>query len=370
MLDKNKVYVSQIGVLLLLIMSGTKILIFPALIAKQVGHDSWLVMVLSFVYDLVCLTFVLWAVKLNKQNLAFTDILHKTIGVVGSKVVLVIFFVLFVSRLISLLHSCYRLFAVTFDVNTKWVVFIIPLSLVSYFAAQRGFNSIARVGQLLVVIIVFSVLALVAFPLFQVNFSELLPIGEAGIDKIMEQSVTHSFWFSDYIFIYFLMDTIKVKKKIFSPVLCCFLLGAAISVVTNMVFVLLYGSLSPEAELAMIKIGLFSVSETTSGRWDWLTLSVWIISVVLKVVIFFFCANKCIEKLFGLHLSNTNGFVWLGITATLIVPLFVSVEEVLPTFIKWTIIPFALVQYLLPLLMPWWTKISNELSLSKKGAGI
>lgn len=360
MLDKNKVYISQLGILLLLIMSGTKILIFPALLAKEVGHDSWLTMIFSFLYDFVCLTLVLWAVKINKKRLGFVDILNKTLGVIGGKAVLLIFFVIFVTRLISLLHSCYRMFAVTFDVNTNWVVFLLPLSLVAYFAAQRGFNSIARVGQLLVVIIVFSVLALVAFPLFQVNFGQLLPIAEVGMSKIIEQSFAHSFWFSDYIFIYFVMDSIKTKQKVFSPVLWCFALGAVISIVTNMVFVLLYGSLSPEAELAMIKIGLFSVSETTSGRWDWLTLSVWIISVVLKVIIFFFCANKCIEKLFNLHFSNTNGFVWLGITATLTIPLFISVEEALPKFVQYTVIPFGVVQYVLPIVMPIMSFVANR----------
>ncbi len=360
MLDKNKVYISQIGILLLLIISGSKILIFPALLAKEVGHDSWLVMVFSFLYDFVCLVFVLWAIKLNKQNMAFTDVLNKNIGVVGGKIVLLIFFVVFVARLISLLHSCYRMFAVTFDVNTNWVVFLLPLSLVSYFSAQRGFNSIARVGQLLVVIIVFSILALVAFPIFQVDFGQLLPIAEVGFDTIIEQSFTHCFWFSDYIFVYFVMDSIKVKGKVYLPVLRCFALGAVISIVTNMVFVLLYGSLSPDAELAMIKIGLFSVSETTSGRWDWLTLSVWIISVVLKIVIFFFCANKCVEKLLGLHSGNTNKWVWMGITAMLTIPLFLPIEDILLMFIRWATIPLFLVQYLLPLLMPWFTRNANK----------
>ena len=360
-MDKNRITTNQIALLLLLVLSGGKFLILPSIISSQVGHDSWIVMTLCFAYDAIGLTFLLWAVKLNKKSLDLQTILQKSLSKVGAKVVLLIFFVMFITRSIVLLNSCYKMFAVTFDVNTNWVLFVIPVACVAFFAVHRGFNSIARFAQLVIVLIVICVLALLIFPFAQVDAKGLLPIAEAGWGNIFTQTLRCSFWFTDYVFVYFVLENITKQKVFFGTVLASFALSATIAVAMNIVFVLLYGSLAPEAKLAMIKIGLFSISESTSGRWDWLTLSVWIMSVLLKVVVFIFCAYRAIEKLLDKNFSNTNCACMLFITAMLMLPLFVSVDDFLQYVVSFCTIPFCLVQYALPLVMPLFARRANKL---------
>ena len=131
-------------------------------------------------------------------------------------------------------------------------------------------------------------------------------------------------------------------------------------ILLNAVFVALFGYLAPDFDMAMSKIGVFSAASTTNGRWDWLTLSIWLISVFIKVMVFIFCAYKCIEKFVG---SNFVKFNWIAagiILLTLSLPLFVSTEQLLGTVIKWGVIPFTLVQYVLPLLMPLCTKAAKR----------
>lgn len=356
-MDKNRVSIDQLALLYLLLIMGGKFLSLPSLLAGDVGHDSWLSMSFSFLWDGVCLVFLLWAIKLNsKANMDISAILDKSVSKVVSKIILAIFFVMFVLRTNILLTSCYQMFSVTFDVSTNWIVYVLPIALLAFFAVHKGFNAISRTSQLLFGLIVVSVVALLVAPLMEAEFSELLPIGEAGWGKIIETSYTRSFWFSDYIFIYFVLDGIKVKKHIFSPVLVSFVIGAVLAILLNAVFVALFGTLAPNFDMAMSKIGVFSAANTTNGRWDWLTLSIWLISVFIKMIVFIFCAYKCVEKIADQNFTNVNWIAAALVTLTLMLPMFVSTQTLLSTVIAWGLVPFTIIQYVLPLLMPLLTK--------------
>lgn len=360
-MNKDKVTIGQFALLLLLVTSGSKFLSLPSILAGDVGHDSWLVLCVAFLWDGVCLAFLGWALKLNQQNhLSLDQILRTTLSPIVEKLVLLVFFVLFVTRSIVLLNSCYRMFAVTFDVSTNWVMFVLPIVAVSFFAIARGFVSIARVGQLMCTLIVLCIVALLSFTVRQTDFGGLLPVAEAGWDNIIKTAFDRSFWFSDYIFVYFVMQNLHVKKHTFAPIFTSFAVGVVLTVAMNAIFVALFGSIAPEIKLAMSKISVFSVTETTNGRWDWLTLSVWIMSVLIKIVIFIYCAYKSGEKLFGLHFTKPNVWAILVIALLLMTPLIISAESIVQNFMTNLIIPFAIVQYLLPLSLPLLITIANK----------
>ena len=358
-MDKNRVKLDQLALLYLLLITGGKFLSLPSILAGDVGHDSWLAMVFSFVWDGICLCFLLWAIKLNsKANMDISAILDKSVSKVVSKILMAIFFVIFMLRTIILMTSCYEMFSLTFDVSTNWIVYIIPIAIMAFFAIQKGFNAIARTSQLLFGVIILAVIALFIPSLNGLEFSQLLPIGEAGWGKILQTSYMRSFWFSDYMFIYFVMDGVKVKKRVFTPVLVCFGIGAVLTVFLNVVFVSLFGSFAPQFDMAMSKIGAFTDANSSNGRWDWITLAIWLLSVFIKIIVFIFCAYKCIEKILDKNFTKVNWIVAIFISLTLMLPMFVSTEQLLSTVILWGIIPFTLVQYLLPLFMPLFTKVA------------
>lgn len=359
---KNKVSVSQLALLILLVMMGGKFLTLPSILAEDVGHDSWLVICFAFLWDAICLAFLLWAVKINTSNLSFDGVVNLTLSKWACKPILIVFFVLFVSKIIVLLDSCYKTFAVTFDVNTNWILFVIPIMAVAGFAIYRGFNSIARVSQVLFALIILSIIAILIYPITKTQFASLTPIGEAGWGNIVGTAFNHSFWFSDYIFIYFVFGDIKRSKKLFSPIFVSFSVGVAMTVLLNAVFVALFGSFAPNVDIAMSKIGLFALSTSSVGRWDWLTFTVWLTSVIIKVIVYTFCAYRCIEKLFERYFGGVNLFVMGALTLLLMLPMFISATTFVQTFVQWCILPFALVQYLLPLLMPLLTGIATKKS--------
>lgn len=359
-MEKDRIGINQFAIMYLLLIAGGKFLKLPSILASDVGHDSWVTLLFSFLWDGICLTMLLWAIKRNKDTqLDISAILNSTVSKVVAKIILTIFFTMFVVRTNILLASCYKMFALTFDVATNWIVFIIPIVALSTLTIKLGFNSVARASQLLFGIIFICVAALVLSPVAQIEFGGLLPIGEAGWGKIVSTSFTRSFWFSDYVFIYMVFDNVKVKKHVFSPVLTAFGVGAALTVAMNAIFVALYGDLAPQFDLAMSKIGVHFVANSSNGRWDWLTLSIWMISVFIKIVVFFFCSYKCLEKIFEFTPTKINPWAIVVITLLLMLPIFVSTEVALSTVVQYGIIPFAIVQYALPIAMPFLTKAAQ-----------
>ena len=157
---------------------------------------------------------------------------------------------------------------------------------------------------------------------------------------------------SDYIFIYFGIDKVKMKKHEFLPVLSVFVVGAAITVLMNIIFVTLYGSFASKFDLAMSKIGVFSIGGNEAGRWDWLTLSLWVMSVILKIILFIFCAYKSLEKIVGFAHDKFNWWAISAIAAICMLPLFVSEDAFMNIFLSKAVYPFAIVQFVLPLVYP------------------
>lgn len=366
-MEKDRISVNQFALMYLLLIAGGKFLKLPSILAADVGHDSWLTLVFSFLWDGICLTFLLWAIRINKDSqLDISKILNSTVSKAVAKIILVIFFVMFIVRNEILLASCYKMFAVTFDVSTNWIIYVIPVVALSLLALKLGFNSVARASQLLFGIIFICVVVLLISPVSQVDFGSLLPIAEAGIGKIMATSVTRSFWFTDYVFVYLLLDNVKVKKRVFSPVLTAFAIGATLTIAMNAIFVALYGDLAPEFDLAMSKIGVHFVVDSSNGRWDWLTLSIWLISVFIKISVFFICAYKCLEKIFEFNPNKINVWAVVAITLLFMLPIFVPTEIVLSTVVTYGLIPFVIVQYALPIAMPFLIKAAQvKLNMSE-----
>lgn len=358
-MNKDRINSQQIAIMLFLVITGGKFLSLPAILSGDVGHDSWLVMVVDFAWDLLAILLVLYAIKLNTPKLSLDKVLSANITAVGSKLIHVVFFVVFISRTIVLLNSCYKMFAVTFDVNTNWVVFVLPVVAVSFFVVKLGMNSIARFGQIVVALVTVSVISLLVFLLLQADFKQLLPICEVGFNKIISTAYKRSFWFSDYMFVYFALEHYEDSvqgNKLFLPVLISFVFGAILTILLDQTFVSLYGSIAPDTDIAMSQISIFSITDVASGRWDWLTLSLWLTSVFIKITVFVYCAYKSVEVIVGKRFNKLNVWTILVITLLLMTPLFVDVDTFLNVFVSACVIPFSVVQYLLPVCMPYFTK--------------
>src|SRR5574344_1625258 len=116
---KNAIQTNQLALLLRLILPGGKYLTLPAVMTASAGHDAWISMLILFAVDMVCMSGILWAIKLNKDGKSINEIISLTLGKVASKILFVIFGAFFLLRLTNLMVSSIELFASTFTIKTN-----------------------------------------------------------------------------------------------------------------------------------------------------------------------------------------------------------------------------------------------------------
>lgn len=360
---RNKVKISQLALILLLIIPGGKYLTLPAILAQDVGRDSWIVYGLLFLADFICLLFILWAIKLNKSGNSFYKIISSTLSPVTAKIIFVVFALLYSMRVTLLAYNSMDLFGSTFSVDTNWIAYVLPICAIIVYALYKGATTIARVSQMIFVAVFLSLLIILGFSAFQADFGNLQPVLEKGIAPVVKSCFSHTFWFADSMMLLFFMDYIPKEEKKTYPIIVAFALGAIVSVGLNMVFISLFDNLAPYNNTAMSKLSQFFIQVTANGRMDWLTLSIWLLSIFIKSIILCFCSYRCWAFVFNLCQIK---FCILPTVLTLIpvvvLPLFIFSDKTVSAFNQAIAgqIVLATVQYLLPLLMPLLTYFADK----------
>ena len=358
---RNEVKIYQIALLLLLIVPGGKYLTMPALLAGYVGKNSWVLVAIMLAIDGIGLSMVLWALKANKKGLSFKEVLTNTLSPVGAIIVYVVIIAMFAVKCSILFLSGYRLFASTFSVKTSWLGFIIPIVILSVFVVSRGFQTVARLGEFFAVVTSVAITAILLGAMQSAEWGNLMPIMDDANNFFVSMTKS-TVWFNDYLFILFLLDSTKIQKRVFAPILLCFAIASILVVYTNALFVSLFGELAKFSDLAMSKISQFSLTASKQGRLDWLSLSLWTVTIFVKGMVYLFCVYKSAESIFGLSPIKFRWPLAVVISLPIVVaPLFLAVDEMIVWVMEgWAKYPLYLVQYLLPLVSPLLVFLANK----------
>ncbi|MEG2158414.1 MAG: GerAB/ArcD/ProY family transporter, partial [Clostridia bacterium] len=311
----------------------------------------------------ICLFFILWGIKCNAKGLSLKDILKSTLSPVGSVILFSILAVFFLIRSINLLVSTYEVFSTTFAVKSNWLGFAIPVCALCFFVISRGFNSIVRMSSFLATFILLALALIMAFASPSATYSNIKPYLEFGLTPVVKGAFNSTFWFSDYLFILLIMEDIKDRRKIFVSIPVCFIFGATMTVLMQLLFIGLFGELSPYSYIAISKVSQFTAYISDNGRLDWLSLSIWFFAIFLKLFTMLFCCYKCFIEIFVKNKQKINYF-WLSIIflPILAIPLIAPMDTVMYGWFgigagKYV---FWVVQYALPLSIPLLTKLANK----------
>ncbi len=351
----NKVKTEQAALLLALILPAGKMAKLPIVMARGAGRDYWISMLILFVFDYICLLFTLWALKINKEGKSLNEVLVATVGKVASKIIFIVFFAFFFLRAASKMEACMRLMTATFTMTANWIAYTLPVLGVMFFMVRKGMNNIARLSEMLFVIIGLALLWITIFAAKQADFSNLKPILDDGPGPVLTTAFNGTLWFSDYLFLLFIMDKFRPNKNVFGSMSFGFGVSSGVTVFINVVYIGLYDQLTTVADSMISKVSQFSISTTTSGRLDWLAVAIWLLAFFLKMAVNFFCGYKCLAYLFGLGESRFHNWVpAIMFLPIIIVPLFIPAGDLIlnKMNIDFHSAVFWPVQFLLPLLLP------------------
>lgn len=355
----DKVKRSQLALLLLILVSTGKYLRMPGEMYKTIGRDFWISVLIMFAIDLLSLLCVLWVINRNNGKSLY-DIMGGSIGGVAAKIVMFIFAAFFFLRVLDLSLNLLDLLTGTLMIKTNWVAFYVPMIILIAVNLYKGFTTTARLGEILVVFTVLSIVGVYFISSKRADYGNLMPFAEFGIVPILKGITKYNFWFGDYLFILFVMEKIvpksKDRKKAFT-IPASFLAGTLITMGMITLFIAIFGETSWLQNCAMAKISQFSVRETVSGRLDWLDLIIWMAGITMKIVAFSYCAVIALQQSVMPRDAKPKPKIWafaVFAAGMLLLPLFAFGAEWIAQFFSQSPLRYVfwVVLYAVPLSLP------------------
>jgi len=353
--QNNNVRMSQVALLIVITLAGSKFINIPTVIAKETGRDGWITLIFLFVLDIIQLVALLFANKLNKNRLFIDEILTVNFGKIITKVIFAVYFVFFMVRILDLATVASDVFSTTLTLETNWLGFVIPLLVFLVYAVIKGFRPLARTVEIIAVPIILSAVFMIALSVPAADLTEIKPILADGITPVLSSVPKFTFWFADSLFIMFLLGRINSSEHSFIAPLTALVSGAALTVLLYVVFYSLFGELAENHTGAMEKVSQFNAVLTSNGRLDWLTLIFWMLSLFIKLALMSFCAIRAFDGVFFKEGKSPSvvgviAFAVIVIVTPLLTPLSSLINRVFSS------LPIALVmavfQYALPIVLP------------------
>jgi len=278
---------------------------YAAKAAKQAG---WISAILSAI-PIVILLFILKAFYKKKYKEAhFMDIIKDIMGNILGRIIIVMYFIWLL--LLWVLYTRYfaeRLVG-TVAPNVNISIFIIAMLIMATIALRSGITVIARMNEIIVLIIIFALYSLFLFSLPLVKINNITPIYFTDILPAFSGSIV--FWaLYGYLLVFFFFgNQINDKEKLLKFGMYK---GIVLVISNTMLILFIIGSLGssltsrlPWATFVWIKqISVFGVVE----RIESIALVLWVLSDFMIISVFAYAMLYIIKDFF--KLSNYKPLV-------------------------------------------------------------
>lgn len=292
----DKIKLRQICFLFAAMMPLTKLIVYPAMLAYHAKNDLLFSASANFLLEGAVIAAVMFLA--SRTRLTFYDLLQNTFGKIAAKIVYGAFALFFLfSALLPLLEQKGFVLQVFYE-NVPSFLSFAPFFAVCVFACVKGFKGIGRAADIALPVTAVSLAAilLLAFP--EAEFSELLPVGGAGVKNIFTGSLYGLNWFTDCLYPLFFLGHFEYEKHAAKKVLLSYAAGAAAVLLFLAVFYGIFGDIALRQINALAQISKYTTSFTSLGRIDLL----FIFAAALPLV-FYLCVPvqmcvHCVKKVF------------------------------------------------------------------------
>jgi len=264
-----------------------KFLMLPQLLSKTAGADCWLAALFGTVIELLVLWVALTILSRTKtpQGKSPASYLSHTLMLA-----------LFLLQLFILINQAFGLLNDNLFDEISVQGFIIPMLLLGVFFCFMPTRAVFRSGEIFFVFIIIGI-ALSVFPaLTNINPKEVLPIFGQGAKSVHAMYVNLIYFESASMLLIF-NGQIKIEKHFRKKFMTLATVLGAFFVFFVFMFYSLFGPLAPFKGNAVSNLTLYSSYITNSGRLDWVLITIWLLLLLLRFGITFFCAYSCIKNI-------------------------------------------------------------------------
>lgn len=356
-----KINYRQMSICVFMSFISVKLLAMPGWMYIESGINSWFVALVMMLIDLLYgLLIVELMKKCECRNIY--EFMREIVGVVLAKIFL-IFFGLKMLLVIGNLGKGMELF-VTDNLyeEFQWILFGIPLLIVTTFMMYKGIRNIGRVMEVFWLAIVAGCIFIALKSCADVEILSFLPLFRDGAMPLLRSAFIHAGYFGSSTFLLLLYGDVDLKKGKTHNV-AWYMLGAVVFVVGVMVvYYGLFDKTSPMYQFCLSDISQFESTRSTVGELNWLIVALWIVAQTIMFAMYGYCFTKVVSYLF--HTTNPTPGI-LVVDIYILIWGFISSKAIHAEYLF--ISPFAswmtiITEYIIPLILwlGFWVKRRKE----------
>ena len=272
----------QVCFFLIAFMPITKLFVLPSMLAKTANEDMWISAVISLLVDFLTLLSIVYACKKSKTN--FFGLLENSFGKVGTKIVLMMFFIYFMLKAVLPLNEQKDYVEFTLYTLKPTVFYFLPFFIVALYFCAKKLRVIGRTADIMWLITVNGFVTLIALSITNADFGAILPIGANGIGSIVKGSYSSLSWFGDVSYLLFFIGEFKYGKKDGLKIFLSFLVGAVMIIIFMVIFYCIFTSIAFRQRFALTEISKYTTVINNLGRFDY-------IGIIMILFVNLFCLS-------------------------------------------------------------------------------
>lgn len=298
--NNDKITVPQTVALIVTTILGTGILSLPHEVAKAVGSDGWILVLLGGITTLI-ISFIIGSLVMRFPQDTFIEYSRKTVGKFLSyplSALLAIHYVLITSLSLRIFAEVMNVFMLP---RTPMEFIILTQMLTSLYLVRYGVEPVARLSEILLPILIIPIFAMyvIAFP--KADFSELLPFMATPLIKMAKGIFFTLFSFLGFEILLVVAPYMRSPKRIYWS------LFASIGIVTLIYFfivVVVFATMGVE-NTKMLMWPSMSIIRTLTApggifdRMDALAMALWTIAAFTTLNSFYFAAVLAFAHIAG-----------------------------------------------------------------------
>ncbi len=277
----DKISVRQLQVLLMLDIFGTGVIVLPRRAVEYANQDGYLVIALATVIALLYAVFITSLGRLFPNDSFFTYT-----SKIVSRPIAVFLALGFVAKLIVNIALELRLFGEiikqTLLVNTPfWLICVLMLFVAGY-AASKGYETRARLGELFVFVVFLPIIVVFATAAFNTNISNVMPVLKTPPDMLLKGAFfSGGAAFTGLEICLLVYPFINKPRSVRKGVLVSVLIIGALMVFITYVTQATFGVADTKMKLwpVLEMMDVFKLTGAFMERQEALIMSFWIISV-------------------------------------------------------------------------------------------
>lgn len=309
--------------------TGVGILGVPKHIFSQAHHDSWISILIAFIYMLIIVAVTFATLNQYENTDLFgiqVDIFGKWIG----KLLGTIFIIFFIAQLLSVLLTYIKMIQIFIYPTIPSFMMALILLIIIVYSVLGGIRVV--VGVVFIFFLLSSwVLILLYKPITSMEYTHFLPLFDASFPELLRGAKETSYTFIGVEILFFVYPFIENKKKAKLP--------AYLSVTYTTLFVLIttiisIGYYSPHdfEKMDWPVLTLFkSISFTFLERFDYLVVIEWMMVSLTTMILVMWVITYGMKRLYMVRQKTTLYSVAIGL---FIISHFINYEYKVQDFVN------------------------------------